>query len=453
MRADVEAIIQRCSLCTRAKATLNRTHGQFRVNQPHPIRTRWSIDFANHGQGYILTCIDIDANHVEYIFTTDRSASTVTREIEHIFLRHSIPDIVSFDDAPEFTGTLFSAFLERHGIKPISSGGYHPTANARIERNHRFLNESLRTVSDAEYHPDRIQATLMQLARTWNNHTSKSTGTSAAKLYRGVPIRSSLHAITRAEASTAPLSDTAAAQVADAVSVTTKAQEALAKVNRIFQQKKAMAQLNGLHQPTSFAVDDVVIAYQPLASIHSQRAQKHQIKFSHPCRVTERLSASMYKLKDVYTKKSFQRHISTLRRHTRDPLTTRYSPSIAHIRIGETVATIDASGPFSTGILIGTITQISDSDFTVHHFGSRSLDLRRAVFRLAYTDTRGRVSFAGTRSFNPQTDTPWTTTFDLNLDCLVAMNLDFRDSFHLTNNATTYLTTILAQRSLSLLSP
>jgi transposase InsO family protein len=453
MRRDIEHIITRCSSCTRAKATRNLAHGHFKVNEPHPIRTRWSLDFANHGQGHILTCIDVDANYVEYKFTTTRAATTVRDCIESIFLRHGFPDIVSFDDAPEFTGTIFTAFLKHHDIKPIHSGGYHPTANARIERNHRYLNEALRIVNDADYAVPRIHLTLLTLARAWNNHVSDATGTSAAQLYCGTQIRTSLHTVTRAQSSTPPLSAPAATNLAHDIAAAIKAQEALARVSRIFQQQRSMHKLNGQRAPASFEVGATVIAYQPLASIHTQRAQKHNMQFSYPLRVTDRLSDSMYKLEDPVSKRTFQRHISTLRAHTDDPLPTQYTPTLTRLQIGTTIATMDPSGDYAGGILIGTVVDINDSEYTVHHYGSRTHDLQRATFRLVYTDKRGRVSFAGTKSFNPHSDTPWTTTYKLDLTCIVAMNLTFRDAYHLSHDATTHLQSILERRAIKLLRP
>ena len=173
MQADIRDVTSQCALCAQAKATRNLSHGTFHVNLPHPIRTRWSIDFAHHGHGYVLTCFDIDASFVEYLFTVSRSAHTVTSLIHRVFLRHGLPDIVTCDNAPEFLSELFTDFLRSHDIRIIPSGGYHPTANARVERNHRFLNEALRMVSDSDYLPTNMPTTLLTLARSWNNHHTR----------------------------------------------------------------------------------------------------------------------------------------------------------------------------------------------------------------------------------------------------------------------------------------
>jgi len=449
MQGNIRDVTSQCALCAQAKATRNLSHGTFHVNLPHPIRTRWSIDFANHGQGYILTCFDIDASFVEYIFTVSRSAHTVTSLIHRVFLRHGLPDIVTCDNAPEFLSELFTDFLRSHDIRIIPSGGYHPTANARVERNHRFLNEALRMVSDSDYLPTNMPTTLLTLARSWNNHHSSSIGTSPALLYRGTPIRTSLHRITSASATTPALPAPQAQNLASTISAITAAHEALAKTTRIFSQKASIARLNGTSSVSTFKKDDIVTVYKPLASVHQQRASKHNMQFSSPCIIRKHCGQGMYELVDPLSRTTFHKHLINLRAHPGTQIQLDFSPTISKIQLGTIIATLDATGPFSRKLLLGTITSIDDDQFTVHHFGSRSADLNNASFRLIFTDTRGRIALQGHRT-HKRTDSPWTTTFPLDISRVLAMGLRFRSQYKLSIESATFIRQLLVKHLITL---
>ena len=71
---------------------------------------------------------------------------------------------------------MVSRIEDKLGIRHISTHGYHPEGNARVERVHRFLGRCIQGLTDEQY--DEIELELLRLSWAWNSHKQARIGCS-----------------------------------------------------------------------------------------------------------------------------------------------------------------------------------------------------------------------------------------------------------------------------------
>lgn len=106
---------------------------------------------SHNGNRYLLTIQDELTKFISIIPVPDKSSETVARAfIDHYFLNFGSVNKVKTDMGTEFMNSLFSELTRILKIQHSHSTPYHPETIGSLERNHRVLNEYLRSYVNDE---------------------------------------------------------------------------------------------------------------------------------------------------------------------------------------------------------------------------------------------------------------------------------------------------------------
>ena len=82
----------------------------------------------------LLLIIDAHSKWLD-IHCVNSGTSSVTKDkMRSTFASHGLPEIVVSDNGSNFVSSEFKSFLQKNGIKHITSAPYHPSTNGLVER-------------------------------------------------------------------------------------------------------------------------------------------------------------------------------------------------------------------------------------------------------------------------------------------------------------------------------
>ena len=146
MDADIVEMAKSCSVC--------QVHQHSPASTPlHPWEwpdTSWSrlhLDFAGPFLGHMYL-ITVDA-HSKWLDVQVMSSITTAKTIEKLrtlFTNHGLPNKIVTDNGPSFISEEFKVFMERNGIKHVTSALYHPSSNRLAERAVQIVKQGLHQV-------------------------------------------------------------------------------------------------------------------------------------------------------------------------------------------------------------------------------------------------------------------------------------------------------------------
>ena len=97
---------------------------------------------------YILTMVDRFSRWPEAVALSDIEASTVANALLEVWIcRYGTPDTITTDRGTQFESALFSHLRSRLDSHHIRTSAYNPRANGMVERFHRQLKDSLRSLN------------------------------------------------------------------------------------------------------------------------------------------------------------------------------------------------------------------------------------------------------------------------------------------------------------------
>ena len=180
MDKELEAMVKTCIQCQ-----LNRKSPPASPLHPWDWPERpWSrlhADYAGPFMGKMfLVVVDAYSKWLE-VKTVDSATSQRTIQLlRSMFATHGLPELLVTDNGSVFTSAEFKEFMQRNGIRHVTSAPYHPASNGLVERAVQTLKEGLKksALGTIETKVDRF---LFQYRLTPHS----TTGTSPAELLLG----------------------------------------------------------------------------------------------------------------------------------------------------------------------------------------------------------------------------------------------------------------------------
>ena len=148
MQRNAAKWARRCHNCQIRKAT-TKDPGQvmsITVDNPNDL---WSVDLvgplkATHRNArYILTMVDHFSRFADAIPITSKKAREVAQGILVLTARHGTPRKILSDKGGEFKNAVMETLQKDLRLKGISTSGYAPQTNGKVERFHRTLGNML----------------------------------------------------------------------------------------------------------------------------------------------------------------------------------------------------------------------------------------------------------------------------------------------------------------------
>ena len=122
------------------------------------------------GYKYLLNMIDVFTSWPEAVPLKTLTAEETTKAFQILVTRHSCTTKVLTDRGTSFTSKLFAKICMKHGVSHVLSSAYHHQTIGKVERFHKFMENSLSTIikSDQTNWPDMVDACLFVYRTTFN---------------------------------------------------------------------------------------------------------------------------------------------------------------------------------------------------------------------------------------------------------------------------------------------
>ena len=96
--------------------------------------SRVHVDFAGPFMGKMFLLItDAHSKWMDIHCVNSATSSVTIDKMRSTFASHGLPEIVVSDNGSNFVSSEFKSFLQKNGIKHITSAPYHPSTNGLVE--------------------------------------------------------------------------------------------------------------------------------------------------------------------------------------------------------------------------------------------------------------------------------------------------------------------------------
>jgi hypothetical protein len=346
---------------------------------------------ANTGEEEALGIIDTTTRFVTVIALPNRQSKTFIQPfLDQIVFRNGPPDILHCDEAPEFMSELFKALADITETTLTTTMAHNARSNGIIEVFWRYWNRCMRLLPDDQY--KEWPRFISRIVFAYNTAPHQSLGgTSPFELKHGVAARDTFSKVLTDQTELLPqIADESgdienARLFAAAVKTSTTAFIQLARNHDQYMKTETADRLNDKGFPRSFTIGSMVKARFPPTKAEMDltgRRSNHISAWRGPCRVTERLSQTTYRMIQMDTQREFERSISNLlpwnatsRKKARN---AQYDQTTSEpFKIDEIIAVRDEPGSW---FYLARVTTVGTTCIIVHYYGTRSANISLATF-------------------------------------------------------------------------
>ena len=150
--------------------------------------SRVHVDYAGPFMGKMfLLIIDAHSKWMDIHCVNSATSSTTIEKLRTSFASHGLPEIVVSDNGSNFVSSEFKSFLQKNGIKHITSAPYHPSSNGLVERAVQTFKQGMKKQGDGT-----VETKLARFLLSYRITPQSTTGESPAQLRWGRSLRSHL---------------------------------------------------------------------------------------------------------------------------------------------------------------------------------------------------------------------------------------------------------------------
>lgn len=146
MRTSVNSFVVQCRVCSLTRPRfVSPTLTPYLLDAPLQMVAADYIGPMPPGSpfSHLLVIIDAYSRFPEVIPVLDLTAATLINCFRDYFARYGFPDSVLTDRGTQFMSTEFVSYLQRFGVKKLSTTAYHPSSNGVCERFNQTLQRRL----------------------------------------------------------------------------------------------------------------------------------------------------------------------------------------------------------------------------------------------------------------------------------------------------------------------
>lgn len=185
MVRDVKTATAACTACISVR------HDPPKSYTPWPTPTepweRVHLDYAGPVEGQVfLILVDAFTKWSVIWPVKTQTANELIRCFREAIAAYGVPKLVVSDNGRAFTSVAFTAFLERNGIKFLTSSPFHPESNGQAEREVQTFKEQFRR------HQGDVETRVARSLFAMRTRVHATTGVSPAELMFGRKLRTPL---------------------------------------------------------------------------------------------------------------------------------------------------------------------------------------------------------------------------------------------------------------------
>ena len=382
-------IVKSCELCASLKAKMRLAHKHFRAKLFSKPRTSYGADYygvKKNSQGYcaILGIIDLASGNLVLKATTSAGAAHVTNTLFHeVVLRKGVPQRFHTDAAQAFLSKAVGALTEVLGIKHTSTLAHNPKSNAKIERVWEFVGRALKSMTTEQY--QQFPLYLPILEHVWNNTPDSDSGHTPFEIEHGMPMRGVAESLTEE-----PPEEGLPADATDFKAIAASAHayaESLEQIKAI-EKVRAAERLNERgFAKREYHIGDRVTFYLPPTQDQAQQLgknPKHCLQYAGPAVITRSLSENGTAWQLRWNGRTYNRNIMHMQPYAPDAHVLQEQRAVQDntVQVGSYVAVLD--GGEDVNYHLALVTEVTDQLTVLRYLGTKSKELRSAVWQWAY---------------------------------------------------------------------
>ena len=144
MTNDIENVTRACQPCQRELPSLPKETLRVHEQPSRPFQ-HLCADFCQHAGHYFLVTVDPLSGWLTVCpVGRHASASTLIRELRALFCLTGAPEVFWSDGGPQFTSTVFQAFLTNWAVQHRTSSPHYAQSNGRAEAAVKFAAKLIR---------------------------------------------------------------------------------------------------------------------------------------------------------------------------------------------------------------------------------------------------------------------------------------------------------------------
>ena len=176
MFQDINQWVAACPKCSRIKANVPKRAGLLQpifTTRPFELVAAdimGPLTISPEGYKYLLNIIDVFTSWPEAIPLKSLTAQETTRAFQIFITRHECPDKIITDKGTSFMSNTFAKLWKQYNIGHIQSTAYHHQTIGKVERFHKFMENSLSTliVKNQSDWPNMVDSCLFVYRTTFN---------------------------------------------------------------------------------------------------------------------------------------------------------------------------------------------------------------------------------------------------------------------------------------------
>ncbi|BHF85703.1 hypothetical protein SprV_1002887500 [Sparganum proliferum] len=176
--ADIENVVKACHVCQITQKALPKVPLKPWAWPDSPWK-RVHVDYFGPFQGHmVLVVVDAHTKWIDAIPTGNSCSSLTTiNKLRTVFSTFGIPEMVVSDNGPAFTSAEFKDFMEKNGIRHLTTAPYHAASNGLAERAVQTIKHGLAKQTEAD-----LATKLSRFLFSYRITPNDSTGASPAEL-------------------------------------------------------------------------------------------------------------------------------------------------------------------------------------------------------------------------------------------------------------------------------
>ncbi|KRY82815.1 Transposon Ty3-I Gag-Pol polyprotein [Trichinella pseudospiralis] len=151
MDSEIENLVRTCELCQQSRASPPHAPVH-KWESPRILWTRIHVNLAGpiYGKNFLIV-VDSFSKWLEVRQLKNTTSESVISCLRQIFSIHGLPDIIGSDNGTQFTSHTFQEYLNKGGIRHITSAPFHPFSNGQAERMVRTTKEFIKKMTQRDW--------------------------------------------------------------------------------------------------------------------------------------------------------------------------------------------------------------------------------------------------------------------------------------------------------------